>query len=103
MKLLLPTMMLFLGVPLFAQTRVLIDNTTDHEVDTHRIRRLTEKAVAHGGGHKPTIICSHLAKDHSPIENRANAGGVFRQPEPYLHARHGLSRIRPRSASRDVS
>ena len=56
MKLLLPTMMLFLGAPLFAQTRILIDNTTNHTVDTHRIRRLTEEAVADAGGHTPTII-----------------------------------------------
>ena len=56
MRLLLPTMMLLLGVPLFAQTRIVIDNTTTHEVDTHRIRRLTEEAVARAGGNEPTVV-----------------------------------------------
>lgn len=44
MKLLLPITMLFLGLPVFAQTRVVIDNTTDHEVDVRRVHRLTEEA-----------------------------------------------------------
>ena len=56
MKLLLPIMMLFLGAPLVAQTRLLIDNTTDHEVDTRRIGRLTEEALATAGDNAPTII-----------------------------------------------
>ncbi len=45
MKFLLPIMMLFLGAPVFGQTRVLIDNRTDHEVNTDLIHRLTTEAV----------------------------------------------------------
>ena len=56
MKLLLPIMMLFLGWPVFAQTRVVIDNTTEHEVDVRRVRRLTKEAVAEAGNRESTTL-----------------------------------------------
>ncbi len=49
MKPLLPIMMLVLGLPVCAQTRVVIDNTTEHEVDIRRVHRLTEEALADAG------------------------------------------------------
>ena len=56
MKPLLPIMMLFLALPFFAQTRVIIDNTTDHEVDLRRVRRLTEEALSDAGDRQSTTI-----------------------------------------------
>ena len=56
MKLLLPIAMLFFGAPLLAQPQVLIDNRTDHDVDTARVRRLTVEAVADAPVSEPTIF-----------------------------------------------
>ena len=56
MKLLLPIMMLLLGAPLFGQTRVLIDNRTDHEVNTDLIQRLTTQAVVNAPVSEATIF-----------------------------------------------
>ena len=56
MKLLLPIMMLLLGAPLFGQTRVLIDNRTDHEVNTDLVHRLTTEALVNAPVHDATIL-----------------------------------------------
>ena len=56
MKRLLPIVMLLFGAPLFAQPRVLIDNRTDHDVDTARVHRMAAEALVNAPVNEPTIV-----------------------------------------------
>lgn len=56
MKRLLPIVMLLFGAPLFAQPRVLIDNRTDHDVDTGRVRRMAAEALVNATVNEPVIV-----------------------------------------------
>ena len=97
MKLIVPIMMLLLGSPLFGQTRVLIDNRTDHEVNTDLIHRLTTEALVNAPVRKATILVHIWPRTalRSMTERKTNAffvspNHVFMHEVDYLALIQGV-------------
>ena len=94
MKLLLPIMMLLLGTPLFGQTRVLIDNRTDHEVNTDLIHRLTTQAVVNAPVREATIFVHIWPKKALRSVSERKMDAFFVSPNHvYMHDVDYLSLI----------
>ena len=86
MKILLPITMLLLGLPAFAQTRVVIDNATDHKVDVRRVHRLTEEAVVDSGDHESTTIVHIWPRtDLQSISGRTTASFFIEPNHVFVH------------------
>ena len=97
MKLWLLIVMILFGSPLFAQTRVLIDNRTDHEVDKARVRRLTAEALVQAPVNEPTIIIHIWPRKalRSVVDRKIDAffvgpNHVYMHEMNYLALIHGL-------------
>ena len=97
MRHLLPIVMILFGAPLFAQTRVLIDNQTDHEVDQARVRRLTAEALVQAPVSEPTIIVHIWPRKalRSLVDKKIDAffvspNHLFMHEMSYIALIHGL-------------
>ena len=86
MKILLPITILLLGLPALAQTRVVIDNTTNHEVDVRRVHRLTEEAVADSDDRESTTIVHIWPRmELRSISGRSTASFFIEPNHVFMH------------------
>ncbi len=97
MKRLLPIVMLLVGAPLFAQPRVLIDNRTDHDVDTGRVRRMAAAALVNAPVNEPTIVVHIWTKKALRLMTGGKMDAFFAGPNHvfmhdvnYLALVHGM-------------
>ena len=102
-KLIIPIMMLLLGTLLFGQTRVLIDNRTDHEVNTDLIHRLTTEALVDAPVRKATILVHIWPRKALRSMTEQNMDTFFASPNHvFMHEVDYLARMGHQSGNRLV-